>query len=96
MPILTNAIVTAYCACRICCGPDAANITASGKRPVEGITIAVPRSVPLGTRIVIGGVVYTAQDRTAKRYDGRFDIYFKRHKDAIRWGKQRLTVTIYD
>jgi len=91
---ILQATITAYCACTKCCGPKAADITASEKAPIAGITIAVPRSIPLGSRITIGAHAYIAQDRTARRFDGRFDIYFATHKEALRFGKQTNKVTI--
>lgn len=97
MPIITNAVVTAYCACKLCCGPSAPNPTASGIMPVQGITIAGPRAFPLGTKVKISGLTNTfiLQDRTAKRFDGRWDIYLKSHDAALRFGKRTNTVTTY-
>ena len=94
--MITNTlIVTAYCACKLCCGPHAGGLTASGVKPVEGITCAASRSIPFGTRIYIEGVGYrTVQDRLAKRYDNRIDIFFKRHEDALRFGKQNKNIHI--
>lgn len=92
---MTNLIVTAYCACRLCCGASADGVTASGVEPVQGVTVAAPRAVPFGTRVHIEGIGWrTVQDRTARRYDGRFDVYFTRHRDAVRFGKRKLKVTI--
>lgn len=97
----TNIIIatlTAYCACKTCCGPNAKGITANGNKPVEGITIAGPRRYPLGTRIFVGPCSFVVQDRLAKRYDSRFDIYFERHADAKRFGiktKQQITIITY-
>lgn len=88
------SIITAYCACTICCGPRETGLTASGHHPIQGTTIAAPRSIPLGTKVAIGNHVYTVQDRTARRFDGRWDIYFASHKDALRFGKQTLQITI--
>jgi len=53
MPILTNITVTAYCACVICCGPKAQNLTAHGTRPVQGRTIAASRAIPFDSTITI-------------------------------------------
>lgn len=98
---MTNALLTAYCACRLCCGPQAAGITASGHKPVEGITIAAPRSVKLGTVVVVTapGVftnrVFRVQDRTARRYDGRWDVFYRSHENAKRFGIRRGTVIRY-
>ena len=94
MPILTNVILSGYCACRICCGPDAANLTARGNPPREGITIAAPRAIPLGSAITINSHTYTVEDRTAQRYDGRFDIYFRSHAEAKRFGIRRADVLV--
>jgi 3D (Asp-Asp-Asp) domain-containing protein len=68
-------------------------MTASGKKVAVGM-VAGPRRIPLGTRVLIGGVPYTVEDRTAKRYDGRWDIYFQSHKAALIWGKQEKDVVI--
>ena len=87
--------ITAYCACRKCCGQSAAGITARGKRPVEGRTVAASRSIPLGTRIYIEGLGWrTVEDRTAKRFDGRVDVYFRSHAEALKFGKQQRTIKI--
>ena len=88
--------ITAYCACRKCCGAGATGITASGRRPVEGRTVAASRSIPLGTKIHIDGIGWrTVEDRTARRFDGRVDIYFRSHAEALKFGKQQRTVKIY-
>ena len=92
--MITNAIITAYCACSICCGPGAKGIAANGKPPVEGLTVAGPRNIPLGTRVRIDGHTYTVTDRTARRYDGRFDIFFRSHSAARRFGIRTNQVEI--
>ena len=97
MLILTNAIITAYCACTICCGPKATGKAANGKPPIQGISIAASRNIPLGTHVKIGELTndFIVCDRLAKRYDSRFDIYFNRHSDAKKFGVHRnVTVTI--
>ena len=87
--------ITAYCACRKCCGENSAGITAIGRKPVEGRTVAASRSIPLGTKIHIEGIGWrVVEDRTARRYDGRVDVYFKSHADAVKFGKQNRSVRI--
>lgn len=87
--------VTAFCACKKCCGPNAKGITASGKPVVEGVTIAAPRSIPFGTKLYIEGVgIRIVQDRLAKKYDNRIDVFFNSHEKALKFGKKRLTVTV--
>ena len=92
--MLTNAIITAYCACTICCGPKATGLAANGRPPIQGITVAGPRALPLGTKVRIGDRIYTITDRTARRYDGRYDIFFKSHAAARRFGIRTNIVEI--
>lgn len=93
--MFTNAIVTFYCACTICCGPQAKGITASGKAIRSGM-IAAPRNIPFGTRVTIQNKQYVVEDRTARKYNARWDIYVTNHKQAIKLGKQKHNVRIYD
>lgn len=88
------AIISAYCHCTICCGPTAKGINAAGKAPVQEHSIAVPRRYPLGTKVIIAGHTYTADDRLAKRYDNRFDIYFRTHREARKFGIRTNNITI--
>lgn len=94
--VVTNLIVTAYCACVVCCGSHAKGVTASGVRAKEGVTIAAPRAWQFGTIVRIDGVSGTrvVQDRTARRFDGRVDVFFSRHEDAKRFGISRRRVEI--
>ena len=90
--------ITAYCACALCCGPGEP-ISAIGSVPVAGVTIAAPRSVPLGTwvRVDVPGVgVFRrrVEDRTHRRHDGKWDLFVRSHGAARRWGVKRGTVTI--
>ena len=63
--------------------------------PKPGITVAGPRSIPFGTRVWIEGVgVRVVQDRLARKYDGRFDVFFASHKEALRFGKRSLKVKV--
>jgi 3D (Asp-Asp-Asp) domain-containing protein len=49
----------------------------------------------LGSTVHVNGKTYTVQDRLAKRYDSRFDIYFESHEKAKQFGiKTNQTVTI--
>ena len=85
---------TAYCACSICCGPYANGITASGTTAAANRTIAVDAYnpiVPMGTKVVIGGVMYTVEDTGNLAANGvDFDIYFSSHAEALVWGRKTL------
>jgi 3D (Asp-Asp-Asp) domain-containing protein len=59
------------------------------------VTVAGPRAIPFGTIVEIEGVGRRViQDRTARRFDGRWDVFFASHEDAKRFGKRRLKVRI--
>lgn len=92
--ILAQATITAYCSCFHCCPLSSHGLTAAGIKPQQGITIAASRKIPLGSKVIVNNHTYTVQDRLAKRFDNRFDIYFNSHKDALQFGKKQLTVTI--
>lgn len=89
-----GATVTAYCHCKRCNGKSG-QPTASGVMPRVGITVAGPRHIPFGTRVFIPGLgVRIVQDRTHKKFDGRWDVFMTSHQTARQFGKQQLTVTI--
>ncbi len=95
----TNLLITAYCACHICCGPQSKGIDAIGKKPIQGITTAAPRNIPLGTSIHIEGFTnnFIVQDRYNKNLSDRIDIFFDKHEDAKKFGvKHNVKVTIYE
>lgn len=90
------AVVTAYCPCPKCCGVmGGTGTTASGKQAVQGVTVAGPRSLPMGTKVFISGLgVFTVQDRLAARFDNRFDVYFNSHEAARQFGRRTLAVRV--
>lgn len=90
--------ITAYCTCRICCGVySGRNRTASGTVPTSNRTIAVDTSViPFGTRVVINGQVYVAEDRGGAIKGNRIDMFFMTHAEALRWGRRSMEVFLAD
>lgn len=91
---VTTIIVTAYCHCALCCG-TAGQPTASGAQPRAGITVAAPRSVPFGSVVVLPGIGRrVVQDRLARRYDNRIDVFVPTHQEAVRFGKRKMRVKI--
>lgn len=92
-----QADVTAYSPYETCPKGRAENcINAAGQRPREGVSAACPRKIKKGNGFSLLGKRYICDDRTARKYDGRFDLYFENRADAIAFGKQRLTIFIYD
>lgn len=66
----------------------------NGQMPFVGAA-ACPRIVPRGTIVDISGEKFVCADHTAKKYDGRFDLFSAGTKqDMLDFGKKRLPVTI--
>jgi 3D (Asp-Asp-Asp) domain-containing protein len=64
-----------------------------GRRDV----VACPSRVPLGTWVEINERRYECLDRTASKYDGRFDISFDKDVEAaLNWGRRDVKVTILE
>lgn len=91
---LGKFVITAYCTCRICCGVYSGNNrTASGTIPTSNRTIAVDTNViPFGTRVVINGQVYVAEDRGGAIKGNRIDMFFMTHREALQWGRKTIEV----
>lgn len=88
-------VTSAYCPCERCCGQWAGGPTASGVYPTENHTIAVDAYnplVPIGTKILMNGTVYTVEDTgNLNRYGVDFDVYFDDHDTAWAWGHKSFT-----
>ena len=95
---LGKYVITAYCTCRVCCGVFSGhNRTASGTVPTSNHTIAVDTNViPFGTKVVINGQVYVAEDRGGAIKGKRIDMFFMTHKEALRWGRRTMEVFLAD
>ncbi len=85
---LGTFVLTAYDPCMECCGKTD-GITATGTKGKTGRTIAVdPAVIPYGTRVVIGGYVYIAED-TGSAIKGRhIDMFMDTHEIAMQFGKR--------
>lgn len=87
--------LTAYCACSKCCGKSD-GITASGTKAKQGRTIAVnPKQIPYGTKVIINGHTYIAEDCGGGVGKSRIDVFFDNHKEALNFGVQYAEVFIY-
>ena len=95
MRSLGRFTLTAYCNCSKCCGQWAGGPTKSGTMPKEGRTIAVdPRIIPLGSRVVINGHTYIAEDTGSAIKGNKIDVYFDSHSEALNFGRQSAEVFI--
>ena len=85
--------ITAYDASECLNEKGELNNTSSGKLPVSSHTVAVdPNVIPMGSRLVIDGTEYVAEDTGARVKDRVIDIYFDTHEETENFGKQQKTV----
>ena len=85
--------ITAYCSCAKCCGKTTGR-TASGAKATAGVTVAAPAKFAFGTKLNIGGHVYTVQDRGGAIQGNRIDVYVSSHSAALQWGVKYLPVSV--
>ena len=84
---------TAYCNCSKCCTGGFA-LTYSGTAPKANHTISADISkYPIGTRLMIGDIIYTVEDIGPNVSGNCLDIYFDTHQQALNYG--RKTVDVY-
>jgi 3D (Asp-Asp-Asp) domain-containing protein len=89
---LSTWTVTAFCPCKICCGPAACGITASGTRANHRL-VAAPRHIPFGTRLTIPGYgAALVEDRGGAVRGNRLDVLFPTHKEALAWGIKHVEI----
>jgi 3D (Asp-Asp-Asp) domain-containing protein len=72
-------------------------ITASGTKASPGTLAADTKHYPFGTVMYIPGYGYgRVEDRgSAIQGPDKVDVFFKSHKKALQWGRQRLRVRIW-
>ena len=85
--------ITAYCPCSKCCG-KATGRTASGTKATAGRTVAASGKFAFGTKLNIGGHVYTVEDRGGAVKGNKIDIFVNSHAEALQWGVRYLNVSV--
>lgn len=87
-------LVTAYCPCKMCCGPHACHLTADGHQ-AKGHIVSAPTKYPFGTPMYVPGYGWaTVHDRGSRIKGNHIDILLPSHKAAKLWGSKWLPVTI--
>ncbi|MCD8082261.1 MAG: 3D domain-containing protein [Clostridiales bacterium] len=83
---------TGYCPCRLC-SEGYGRATCTGALATANHTIAVdPKVIPFGSRIMIDGIIYTAEDRGGGVKGNHIDIYFDTHSQTRQHGNQMQEV----
>ena len=90
--LLGSFRLTAYCPCRSC-SEGWGRHTSSGAIAAASHTAAVdPRVIPIGSKLLINGVVYTAEDVGGGVKGKHIDIFFDTHAQARQFGSQAAEV----
>jgi 3D (Asp-Asp-Asp) domain-containing protein len=85
-------LITAYCPCYEC-SEGYGNKTATGTIATEGRTIAVdPKVIPYGTKVIINGNTYIAEDCGGLIKGNRIDVYFDSHDKVDNFGVQNVEI----
>ena len=74
--------ITAYCPCSKCCGK------------ATGRTVAASSKYAFGTKLNIGGHIYTVEDRGGAITGNKIDIFVNSHSEALQWGVRYLPVSV--
>ncbi len=87
---------TGYCPCRLC-SEGWGRRTSTGTIARANHTIAVdPRVIPYGSRVMINGVVYTAEDRGGAVKGEHIDIFFDTHPQTTQHGSRYQEVFLVE
>ena len=88
-------MAVAYCPCVKCCDKDD-GITATGTLAMPGRTIAVDSTViPYGSRVVINGHTYIAEDCGQAIKGNKIDVFHSTHEEALQWGVKYVEAVVY-
>ena len=82
---------TGYCNCNACSGGHGK--TYSGTYPKANHTISADIThYPIGTKLMIGDIVYTVEDIGSSVTGNKIDIYYDSHEKAVAHGTKQLEV----
>lgn len=99
-----TVVATAYCPCAICCGKNSPGITKTGRNAYLSGVAVDPSIIPLGSHMDIPGYnrgpnkngSWILCDDIGGAIKGkRIDVRFKKHEDAVKWGRKTIRVRIH-
>ena len=72
-------------------------VTASGTKAKKGTVAADSRYYPFGTIMDVPGYGLCRVEDTGGAIKGpaRIDLFFNSHKEALQWGRRRLSVHVW-
>ena len=86
--------LTFFCPCEIC-SEGFGYETSSGKTARSEHTIAVdPEVIDIGSKVLINGIVYTAEDTGGGVKGDHIDIFVESHEETLKRGVQYTNVWV--
>lgn len=86
--------LTFFCPCEIC-SEGFGHETSSGKTARSEHTIAVdPDVIDIGSKVLIDGIVYTAEDTGGGVKGDHIDIFVESHEETLKRGVQYTNVWV--
>ena len=86
--------LTFFCPCEIC-SEGFGHETSSGKTARSEHTIAVdPEVIDIGSKVLINGIVYTAEDTGGGVKGDHIDIFVESHEETLKRGVQYTNVWV--
>lgn len=83
-----------YCSCETC-RAKASKVKTTGTPVIEGQTIAVnPDEIPYGTKVIIDGHVFTAEDYDTSGEEKHISIYVNDHETAQKLNEKKTEVRL--
>ena len=77
--------------------PGVGTITATGETLRHGIIAVDPRVIPLGTKLYVPGYGYGVAADTGGAIKGnKIDLAYMNRTEALKFGRQTLTIRVYD
>ena len=87
--------LTGYCGCEKCSGGHM--LTYSGTVPTANHTISADLNLfPLGTKLRIGDIIYTVEDKGSAVNGNVLDIYYDTHEEALAKGTYTAEVFVIE
>lgn len=91
---VTATAYTAYC--NGCSGITATGINLR-KNPDAKVIAVDPKVIPLGSKVYVPGYGEAiAGDKGGAIKGNKIDVFFKSKTSAINWGKQKVTITVFE
>jgi len=90
-----SMVATAYDPGPASCGRHASGWTAIGMKAGKGVVAVDPRVIPLGSKLYIDGYGAAIAGDVGRAIKGhRIDLGFDTRREALRWGRRRVTVHV--